>query len=117
MGDHCHTDVLVCGPSSSLIKTSGEAFLVLIFQATPHTCKRSSFDFERTCGSVCLSEHRCEACDTEFIPFSEQPRYRLVNSETHKHTEIGLITHKEVDGFEGCCCCCYMLLSSKEKKP
>lgn len=51
-------------------KNQWRSILVLIFQATPHICKCSSFDFERTCGSVCLSEHRCEACDTGFIPFS-----------------------------------------------
>lgn len=36
IGGHCHTDVLVCGPTSSLIKTSGEAFGFDFSSHTPH---------------------------------------------------------------------------------
>jgi len=46
VGVHCHRDVLVCGPASSPEKASGENIFVLIFQATYHICKCSSFDFD-----------------------------------------------------------------------
>lgn len=101
VGVPCHRDVLVCGPPSSPEKASGENIFVLIFQATYHICKCSSFDFEITCGMHFMLFQRsglsnCRPVTLGYSLFVTFSVCRSVNTETHERIDRAYYTQRSL---------------------